>query len=196
LNRVDLNCKTTHFFEIVRTIATMFRHLFPKESWLFVTFDVAMNKYFLSLTNRKFVLVTFGISLFFFFVSSGLYSLCGTDLVRDLLEEGKNRGFLLLVIVAPVLETIIFQFLILEFFRLGRINPSIAISISGLAFGSVHYFNSYCFFEFAATTLTGVLWAYFYMITKERKGVSAFLLIVSIHAFENLLASILTMISG
>lgn len=156
-----------------------------------------MNEYFSSLTNRKFVLVAFGISLVFYFVLSVLYNLCGTDFVSDWLDElGKSSAFLLAVIVSPILETIIFQFLILEFFRLGRINPSVAISISGLAFGSVHYFNSYCFFEFAAATLTGLLWAYFYMIAKERKGVSAFLLIVSIHAFENLLATILTMVSG
>jgi len=158
---------------------------------------VAVNRFFSSLTNRKFVLVAFGISLVFYFVLSFLYNLCGTDLVSDWFDEiRKSSAFLLAVIVAPVLETIIFQFLILEFFRLGRINPYLAISISGLAFGSAHYFNSYCFFEFAAATLTGLLWAYFYMIAKERKGVSAFLLIVSIHAFENLLASILTMTSG
>lgn len=157
--------------------------------------NVTVNRYFSSLTNRKFVVISFGISIVFFLVSSGLYSLCRGDTINDLLEEGKPITFLLLVIVAPLLETIIFQFLILEFFRMLRVNPYLAISISGLAFGLVHYFNSYCFFEFTAAILTGLLWAYLYVTAKERKGVSAFLLIVSIHAFENLLAFILTIIS-
>ena len=68
------------------------------------------------------------------------------------------KFLILLVFVAPLLETLFLQAAIIEFFlyHLNVKNLIIPIFISGLIFGSLHYLNTFNFIYMLAATIIGI----------------------------------------
>ena len=97
--------------------------------------------------------------------------------------------FTLTVIIAPLIETFIFQYLIIEFlFRFKKIGVNIIILVSALAFGCSHYYN---LIYVLAMCVVGFIFASYYLYLKIKEIRFPFLYIFSLHALWNFLVFIL-----
>ena len=97
--------------------------------------------------------------------------------------------FTITVIIAPLIETFIFQYLIIEFlFRFKKIKLNIIILVSALAFGLAHNYN---FFYVLVICISGFIYASYYLYLKIKNIKFPFLYISSLHALWNFLALIL-----
>jgi hypothetical protein len=102
--------------------------------------------------------------------------------------------FILSVIIGPLMETFLFQYLIIEilsFFR--RIKVNTIVIISSLAFSLIHYYN---FIYISVTFLSGVIYASYYLYLKTEKQKFPFLYIFSLHSLYNFSVFILDDILG
>ena|SRR5690554_5415379 len=100
------------------------------------------------------------------------------------------------VIVAPVLETLIFQKLPIDFFRDSYEKDGPLILISAIPFGLVHILNEFYIRDFFYTFCTGILYAYAYIVATKRKDMNAYLAVVLIHAGYNAFVLIIQQILG
>lgn len=93
--------------------------------------------------------------------------------------------FVTTVIMAPILETLVFHVLVIEVLRRFSVSMKYAIFISGLVFGSVHQYNvAYMIVIF----FSGFLYAYAYVIVRYRLSTfRSALLLVCLHALGNLM---------
>ena len=97
--------------------------------------------------------------------------------------------FTITVIIAPLVETFIFQYLIIEFLlRFKKIKVNIIIFVSALAFGLVHDYN---FIYVLVMCITGFIYASYYLYLKIKEVKFPFLYICSLHALSNFLVFIL-----
>lgn len=98
--------------------------------------------------------------------------------------------FIIIVIIAPLIETFIFQYLIIEFlFRFKKIKINIIILVSALAFGSAHYYD---LIYVLVTCVGGFIYASYYLYLKIKGIKFPFLYICSLHALWNFLLFILS----
>ncbi len=100
--------------------------------------------------------------------------------------------FIVSVIIAPLFETLIYQYSVIEgaLFILKKRNYAnvLAILLSGLLFGVSHpYSISYL----AIATIMGWSFAIFYVVAKSRKDISPFLLILVVHMVLNTIAFVI-----
>ena len=105
--------------------------------------------------------------------------------------EGRSSSeiFTLAVIIAPLIETFIFQYLIIEFLlRFKKINIITIILVSALAFGLSH---NYDFIYVLVICITGFIYASYYLYLKTKGIKFPFLYICSLHALWNFLSFIL-----
>ncbi|WP_394353722.1 CPBP family intramembrane glutamic endopeptidase [Echinicola salinicaeni] len=153
--------------------------------------------FLLQIHRSSFLLSLCVLNILFCFLISILFSEIGESDVAKinyLEEESLTNIFLFTVIIAPFLETFLFQFLIIEtvlfIFNKFRISHSIyfAIAISSLAFGLSHSYNLY---YVLFTLLAGVLYASFYLLAKKRHDLNGYLTVVLIHACTNFFGFIL-----
>jgi membrane protease YdiL (CAAX protease family) len=94
--------------------------------------------------------------------------------------------FIIVVIFGPLLETILFQYFIIEFllfFDKLKKNRIITLIISSLIFGLSHSFNVYYFFF---GLILGILLSLCYLLAKTRKDIHPFLFTLFIHSSYNL----------
>lgn len=98
---------------------------------------------------------------------------------------------LTLVIFAPIIETLIFQYFIIESLLLIRrkiyIPLYLIILVSGIVFGLSHNYNIY---YVISTILIGVIYGFFYLIAKFNTRMNAYTSIVIVHSFANLIVVI------
>jgi len=132
----------------------------------------------------------------FYFIISGVILLLSINLITSSLpysesinnsEELKNLNpflaFLLLVLIGPLLETLIFQHLPIIILPkiIKNIQEKYLIFISAILFGLSHSYNiTYIIFTF----LGGIILAYYYFLSIKRKE-QAFLNIFLIHLILN-----------
>jgi len=154
------------------------------------------QKYFISISKKKFIL--------FSFLYPTVYTLI-LSLVNQFISVGTMHSDSILknvplykilfykVILGPFVETLFFQFIIIEIilwiFR--KHKELISIILSGLIFGFVHYFNTqnilYTFFAIIA----GLIFSTIYTMSKLRKDTNPLLLVFTIHLSINLFAFII-----
>ncbi len=123
------------------------------------------------------VVLNFLFSLIFSYVSDVIFE-------KKLLYGFKNLGslyneFILVILIAPLFETLLFQYGIIEIVR-KKFTPLVCCSISALIFALMHTYNLFYFF-FAF--LGGLLFAYLYFIGKSI--INGFLLAFSVHLIYN-----------
>jgi hypothetical protein len=146
----------------------------------------------------KFIFQSFGIGicLFLWSGSSGI-------LVRHITGEslGKQNSnaigtdfnsFVLVVLVAPIFETFLFQWLIIYQTYVsynGKYKKQLAIVLSSILFGLAHF---YSFYYFLFATIAGVLLATSLCYFRERTNwFSASIYVFIIHFISNLLVFIM-----
>lgn len=93
-----------------------------------------------------------------------------------------KEEFFLVVLVSPLLETIIFQFIIIEILY-EKVRKELICLISGLLFASTHLYN---FLYFVFALIIGFAFAYLYFIGKINK--KAFQYVYLTHLIYNLMA--------
>lgn len=100
------------------------------------------------------------------------------------------KFFILLIIIAPLFETLFLQAAIIELFlyHLSVKNTIIPIIVSGLIFGSLHYLNTYNLVYMSAAILMGFLFASIYVITKKRGDINPLITTFICHFSTNLVA--------
>lgn len=147
---------------------------------------------YLSKLNRNYILICmtlFEIVITFFL--SLLFSMLIGDEVFEidfLINQSLADIFFLAVVFGPFIETFIFQFLIIEtvmicFKKLGVPCSNItSIAISGIVFGISHSYSTY---YILAASISGVLFAFFYLVARNHKFMNAFLTVWIIHTTTN-----------
>lgn len=105
------------------------------------------------------------------------------------IEEYHNQGigfaFLALVIVAPIFETLLVQFLVLELLHKLKISASVSILIAAVIFGALHYYNIW---YILTTVISGFVFAYYYMALRPQGKWNKILLLIALHAMANMVA--------
>jgi len=116
------------------------------------------------------------------------------DMTGSFSTESIVLDLLIAVIVVPLLETLLFQSLIVEIIckiiKRPRKNLYIAVIVSSLAFALNHTYSlSYVIFAF----FVGVIYALAYYLGRYRKE-GAIILVFILHAMDNLLSSLYNLI--
>jgi hypothetical protein len=112
----------------------------------------------------------------------------------EMIEQTSGKAMVLFaaVILAPVFETIIYQFSVIKIITWVIKNTvwsfSIAISASAFLFALSHPFSIYYQIN---TFLVGLLYAIIFLISQYRKDWPAFLVVLVLHASWNLFACIM-----
>lgn len=147
---------------------------------------IRINRWLSGLTPLSFICIMgffLYLSLVFYFPI--LYFLPHAEDVEgaDLTGFSNMKIFFMLLILCPLIETFLFQFLIIKIAHdiLG-IKYYISIVISALAFGLIHNYGiSYQIHAF----VIGLLLAYSFVIY-ENKNTSSYMMVVVLHAIRNL----------
>lgn len=92
--------------------------------------------------------------------------------------------FFLHVLIAPFLETVIFQMLVIEGLSRLKVRPLIAVVVSAVLFSLAHSYSVvYMFAVFPA----GLLFGYYYYLLRTGDKAIAFLSVAALHAAVNFL---------
>jgi membrane protease YdiL (CAAX protease family) len=151
-----------------------------------------IRKYFLSISKRKFIFLSFTIPLFYTLIGSAIAFI----FIDKVDTSNKLQHFLFAkkifygVLLIPFIETFIFQYLPIELLKLFAKNKEFFITvISGGLFGFAHYFNNRDYFFSIAAFFAGLIFASIYLYSKKRKDISfPFLLVFSVHSVINLIS--------
>ena len=133
----------------------------------------------------------FILNLVFDSITSFLAELYDPEITEVPFLEGLSLAeiFTLTVIIGPLIETFIFQYLIIEFLIIfKKIKVNIIILVSSLAFGCSHYYN---FIYVLVMCVGGFIFASYYLYLKIKEIRFPFLYIFSLHALWNFMAFIL-----
>ncbi|NFP92699.1 CPBP family glutamic-type intramembrane protease [Clostridium sporogenes] len=145
-----------------------------------------INKFLKNLTYFKFILIItlctvatsaiLGVIDYFFYIEPS------ANLVVS--ESNFISEFILVIIIAPLIETLIFQYSIIKFLRNFNIlknNNIIIILISSILFGLSH---PYSLTYIINTTILGIFLSYSFVIY-ENKNESPFWVVCAIHSLKN-----------
>ena len=121
-----------------------------------------INGYFFAFLNYK----------FFHFNSSG----------NNIDMLPRSEQFFLSVIIAPILETFIAQFILFKILRLKITHQPLLIVLGSLFFASMHYYN---WLYMVVTFFIGLIINYYYLEIQKISKYS-FLLTVLLHSLYNL----------
>lgn len=138
------------------------------------------------------------LQLFFFFliiavtvqlISSwivNVYAPATFDEINQIFEENDHFTlFMLFVVVTPLAETFIFQYLCIEILLRFRISISLVILISTLLFALAHSYNvNYILLTIPA----GIIYAVYYSVLRKESKLLAYLSVCGVHFVENMIA--------
>lgn len=115
------------------------------------------------------------------------------DIFKDFMNENLIIYILLTLFLVPLLETLIFQTIVIEIIlKINNKASILSIIISAFIFGLIHNYNAY--YQFSAF-LIGLFYAWIYLFIKKNKKESAFLFLVLIHSTNNLIATLFDIIN-
>ena len=149
--------------------------------------------YFKNTGKKRFIFITFfllialqlsGSFILKYFVSDDILSI-------DFLE-GKSLLYIFStsVIFGPLIETFLFQYCVIElilYFKKTISFKILALFLSASLFGLVHYYNIY---YIVFTVIIGFVFAFIYLIGKERHDTNSFRVTWLAHVIMNLIAFI------
>ena len=147
-------------------------------------------------TNRvPLFFVIFIIDLVFHLIVSYIVTIYNPEILNVFDKKmSLTEIFVLSVIIGPLMETFLFQYLIIEILSFfNRIKVNTIIIISSLAFSLIHYYN---FIYIIVTFLSGTIYASYYLYLKIEKKRFQFLYIWVLHSLYNFSVFILDDILG
>ncbi|WP_452219958.1 CPBP family glutamic-type intramembrane protease [Lacinutrix salivirga] len=155
-------------------------------------------KFFIrSLNYKKFIVFSFAFSLAVAILTSllTLFSTENFQTESTLFHQNIFIIFCMVVFIGPIIETFIFQFLVIEISIKLTKSILLVVLFSGLVFAASHFSNEKILVDkiiiLVSTFCSGIVWALIYIEAKKRKNLSPFLLILGIHIFENLIGFII-----
>lgn len=98
------------------------------------------------------------------------------------------------ILLAPLLETFIFQKLPIDYFRKYIKKDWLLVMISALPFGLMHYLKDFFFRDVFYAFCFGAVFAYAYILAQKREDMNAYWAVVIIHAGYNAVAMIVHLI--
>ncbi|NJK83368.1 MAG: CPBP family intramembrane metalloprotease [Saprospiraceae bacterium] len=111
-----------------------------------------------------------------------VFALSGKIEFETLTEE-----FFIVVVIAPLMETFLFQYLVFLIFDFFKLNKAVIILVSAALFASIHYYSwVYILFTFGS----GLLLGYIYWLC-QLKSLRPFILVFSLHGLYNLFVSMM-----
>ncbi|NTD96334.1 CPBP family intramembrane metalloprotease [Agrobacterium tumefaciens] len=93
--------------------------------------------------------------------------------------------FLIVIIIAPIIETLIFQYLLIETMLGLKLHPWLCIIVSGSLFGTSHWFN---WAYILALSGVGFMPGYYYLALKKQYFLNKLVFVILIHALSNTIA--------
>lgn len=151
-----------------------------------------IKKYFLSLTKKKFILLSFAIPLLYTLIGSALVFILKVDIDTTSRLQGLSllKKIFYGVLFGPFIETFFFQYLPIELLRLITKNKeTLIVFSSGALFGFAHYFNNHDYFFSIAAFFVGLIFASIYLFAKYRKDITfPFLLVFAVHSVINMIS--------
>lgn len=142
-------------------------------------------------TNRfPLFFVIFFIDLIFHLCVSWLVNLYDPGLLEIFQEEiSLTEIFILSVIVGPLIETFLFQYIVIELlYSLKKIKTNFIVIISALVFSLIHNYN---LIYIIVTFIAGLIYALYYVYLKKTKKKYPFMYIWMLHTLYNLTVFIL-----
>lgn len=139
--------------------------------------------------DRKFKLPIFFVVFTLDFVFHSIVSLFITlydPTILESFEDGTSHVeiFLLSVLIGPIVETFLFQYLIIEIlYALKKIKLEVIIFVSALAFSLIHTYN---FIYIIVTFISGLIYASYYLYLKKFKRKFPFIQVWALHTLYNL----------
>ena len=154
-----------------------------KKAFLMKLYFEKIHAYLIGLNKAYLVLLFIVINALNSLSFSALaYSITGSGLRNHSIDNmNATNQFLIAVIVAPIIESLIFQYALIESIR-QKIQPVFACFFSAFAFALVHFYSIY-YFLFAL--ISGLIFAYLYLL--EKSVIKSFLLVLTAHTLYNLL---------
>jgi len=146
---------------------------------------------------RRNYFITFSIlfSVFLSFILTYLFSFLNEKPIHSEILNNYStlKSFIFRVLIGPFFETLIFQAIIIEFliYHLKIKTLTMPILISGIIFGSLHYFNNFNTTYMAYTILLGFMFALIYATAKKRKDINPFFITFTCHFFINFIAFVI-----
>ena len=112
------------------------------------------------------------------------------ELIDVFPKQNKFTAFFVEVIAGPLLETFLFQFLVIELFfylkkRGFNINDLVIVWTSSLLFSVTHYYN---FVYILIIIFPGLLYASYYLFLKKEKQNLVFIRVFGVHSISNCVA--------
>lgn len=118
----------------------------------------------------------------------------GIELTEKPVEEKTMWYFLVAILMAPFIETYLFQKLPIDFFRDSFKKDWPLVLISAIPFGLIHYIQAFFVRDILYALCIGAVFAYAYILAKKREDLNAYLAVVLIHAGYNLSGVIIHLI--
>jgi len=136
--------------------------------------------------NPTYFWIVFSIYFVFQFSTAVIATYFDADLTSISLKFGSlQEEFLIAVIAAPIIETLIFQYFVIETLLNVKLAPLLCIIASALLFGISHYYNiAYVL----VTTIVGFIFAYYYMALRHQHYFNKLILVTLLHVLSNLFA--------
>ncbi len=117
---------------------------------------------------------------FFDFLNDKFFHLSNTG--NDINKMSRNEQFLIAVIIAPLIETLVAQFMLVETLRQKITNQKLLILLSSLFFAFMHY---YSWLYIVVTFFGGLILNYYYLEIQKISKYSFFLTAL-LHSLYNL----------
>lgn len=136
--------------------------------------------------NLTYFWIVFSIYFVFQFATAVIANYFDADLTSTSFQfSSLHEEFIIAVIAAPILETLIFQYFILETLLNLKLAPLLCVIASALLFGISHYYNlAYVL----VTTVVGFIFAYYYMALRHQHSLNKLVFVTLLHALSNLFA--------
>lgn len=145
-----------------------------------------------NLSRNYFIAFSILISVFLSFILTYLFSFLNEKPIHSEIVNNYStlKSFIFRVLIGPFFETLIFQAMIIEFltYHLKIKTLTTPVLISGIIFGSLHYFNNLNATYMLYSILLGFMFALIYLIAKKRKDISPFFITFICHFFINFIA--------
>lgn len=141
-------------------------------------------KQILKKNNFKYFIIFLLLKLTFSFLTSIIATYFDPTSTQNPIDKYDiTANIILSLIIAPLLETLLFQYALIELLLKTKLSPLFIIAISSLLFGLSHNYNiSYII----ATTISGFFYATYYYKLRNQGRLTGFLLITLLHSLSNL----------
>lgn len=155
-----------------------------------------IDSFFLICNKSKLVLLPLFLCIFISLVSALFFVLFFDESNSEIYQDKlTTKLFITSVLIAPLIETLIFQHI--PYFFLKKIISNFHLNslIIGILFGLVHYFNEQNLLEVFSISLIGIIYAYIYIISYKRDNTYPFLITALIHGMYNFFVFLLKFIN-